>query len=212
MVRPADVEKDFPCFPGQVMFPTTHDILPSNLNECTRVLEGLISSGNRVLVVSKPHLECIRHLCRHFEKNRGQILFRFTITAYDDLILKFWEPNAPSCQERIDSLKYASKMGFQTSVSIEPMLDSDNVVQLVEILSPFVSHSIWLGKMNKIEKRVVCDSKEMELELQRINEGQTDSKIFQIFRRLKDNPLVRWKESIKEVVGVEVASETGLDI
>jgi DNA repair photolyase len=212
VVRPEDVERDFPCYPGQVMFPATHDILPSNLQDCVRVIEGLIASGNRILVVSKPHIDCITYLCRHFEKNREQILFRFTITAKDNTILKFWEPSAPSYEERRACLEYAFAMQYQTSVSIEPMLDTENVVHLVEELMPWVTHSLWLGRMNKVENRVVCDSKEMELELLRICEGQTTAKIVQIYHQLKDNPLVRWKESVKEDVGLELVTESGLDI
>jgi len=212
VVHLENVVRDFPCYPGQVMFPTTHDILPSNLGDCVRVLENLIASGNRVLVVSKPHADCIKHLCRHFEKTKEQILFRFTITAKDNTILKFWEPAAPCYEERKDCLQHTFAMQYQTSVSIEPMLDAENVVQLVEELLPWVTHSLWIGKMNKVEERVVCDSKEMELELQRICEGQSANKILQIYQQLKDNPKVRWKESIKEVVGVKLATEAGLDI
>ncbi len=212
VVRIEDVERDFPLYLGQVMFPTTHDIFPSNLQACAQVLERLIASGNMVLVVSKPHPDCITYLCRRFAKARNQILFRFTITANDDKILRFWEPAAPSYEERMESLRHAFQMQFQTSVSIEPILDSKNVVQLVEDLSPLVTHSIWLGKMNKIAKRVVCDSKEMEQELQRIRRGQTQEKIAQIHGRIQDNPLIRWKESIKEVVGLPLAEDVGLDI
>lgn len=212
VVRPEDVERDFPRYPGQVMFPTTHDILPSNLEDCIRVLGRLLTSGNRVLVVSKPHLDCIKQLCRYFVKARDRILFRFTITAADNSLLRFWEPAAPLFEERVASLRYAFHHQFQTSVSIEPMLDAENVVQLVEKLSPWVTHSIWLGKMNKIKKRVVCDSKEMESALQRIHKGQTESEINRIYNLLKDNRLVRWKESIKEVAGLKLADQTGLDV
>jgi len=212
VVRPEDVKRDFPCYAGQVMFPTTHDILPSNLDACASVIEGLVASGNRVLVVSKPHIDCIKYLCHHFEKDREQILFRFTITAIDNTILRFWEPSAPCYEERKECLQHAFAMRYQTSVSIEPMLDTENVVQLFEELVPWVTHSLWLGKMNKVESRVVCDSKEMELEMQRICEGQTTARIVQIYQQLKDNPLVRWKESIKEVMGLKLATEKGLDI
>ncbi len=212
IVRPEDVDRIFPCYAGQVMFPTTHDILPSNLQDCIRVIEGLIASGNSVLIVSKPHLDCIKELCRCFGKKRSQIVFRFTITALDNSIIKFWEPAAPLFEERIECLKHAFLSEFKTSVSIEPMLDAQNIVQLVDKITPWVTHSIWVGKMNKIDSRVVCDTKEMEMELLRIRQGQKDNQIIKIYRQLKDNPLVRWKESIKEVVGLELATEVGLDI
>ncbi len=64
-------------------------------------------------------------------------------------MLKFWEPNAPSFEERLRSLKYAYDKGYKTSISIEPFLDKDPYV-LVEKLMPFTSKSIWIGKMNYV--------------------------------------------------------------
>ena len=211
-VRRRDVERKFPLFAGPVMFPTTHDILPANLDDCLTVIANLLQSGNRVLIVTKPHLECVCGICTTFSGRKKQLLFRFTITAADDFILRFWEPGAPNFQERMQALQYAHSRQFETSVSIEPMLDSENVISLVKMLEPFVTHSIWLGKMNKIEKRVEIDSDAMEREITRIESSQSDARIKEIYKVLKDNPIVRWKESIKEVVGLELANEPGLDI
>ena len=113
-----------------VMFPTTHDITPKTLGPCVTALHHLLGGGNRVLVTSKPHLECVKAICNTFADFRHMILFRFTIGAFDDDLLQYWEPGALPFGERLASLKYAFKHGFQTSVSIEPMLDSANVVRL----------------------------------------------------------------------------------
>ncbi len=211
-IRRQDVDRKFPPFDGPVMFPTSHDILPEILDDCLTVIANLLRSGNRVLIVTKPHLECVQAICTAFSGRRNQILFRFTITAADDSILQFWEPEAPNFNQRMQALKYAHSHLFETSISIEPMLDSYNITGLVEVLKPFVSHSIWLGKMNKIDRRVTIDSKEMEKEIIRIEASQCDARIQEIYNALKDNPLVRWKESIKQVVGLELADEPGLDI
>ncbi len=212
LVRESDVLKARPLYPGQVMFPTTHDILPENLEACIHVLRGLFKAGNRVLLVSKPHLVCIRELCKEFSAYKEKLLFRFTLTARDSSILEFWEPGAPAYAERIESLCYAFNEGFQTSVSIEPMLDTGDVVDMVKELLPCVNHSIWLGKMNKIDERVQIDSDQAVLFVERIKAGQLDEEIFRIYSELKDEPLIRWKESIKAVVGIEPAGEAGLDI
>ena len=103
-IRPEDVTKRQRKYDGQVMFPSSHDITPNNLNACSTVLGNLLDAGNRVLVVSKPHLECIRAICEQFEAIKEQILFRFTIGACDDRILSYWEPNAPAYDERKASL------------------------------------------------------------------------------------------------------------
>ena len=206
------VRRQYPIYPGQVMFPAHHDIVPDNLNACLAILTSLLAAGNRVLVVSKPHRSCIETICREFGPFREQLLFRFTITARDDAILRIWEPHAPAYCERRGSLEHAFQQGFATSVSIEPMLDSSDVVAMVEELLPFVTHSIWIGKMNRIRERVICCSPEMEREIARIERGQDDARILDIYRQLRELPAIRWKESIKAVVGLDPAAEPGLDI
>ena len=193
------------------MFPTTHDILPECLEPCLEVMHKLLDRGYNLLVVSKPHRECIEKICDEFADYKDRILFRFTIGAMDDGQLKFWEPEAPNFVHRLGCLEYAFKQGFQTSVSSEPMLDSENIVDLVTALEPFVTNSIWLGKMNDTQSRVRIDSIEDQDALQFILDGQTDEKIWEIYKALKDRPLVKFKESIKEVVGLDLAEEAGLD-
>ena len=136
------------------MFPTSHDITPQFLEECVTVLRKLLAAGNEVLIVTKPHLECIERLCRELAAYKEKIVFRFTIGAMDDELLRFWEPGAPAFAERLAALKHAHEQGFRTSVSAEPMLDVPHAVELYETLVPFVTDTIWFGKMNDVRKRV----------------------------------------------------------
>ncbi len=187
----------------RIMFPTTHDILPEYIDETIKYLSGWLSKGNEILIVSKPHLECIQKICDHLSEYKKQIVFRFTIGSNDDLVLKFWEPGAPDFGERLNSLVYAHNRGFTTSVSCEPFLDG-NIVQLVNILLPYITDTIWVGKMNRIKDRI--DTTEWSGEaftfLDKIYNSQTDSAIHEIYSKLKDNPKVRWKDSIKKVMGL----------
>jgi len=196
---------------GTTMFPTTHDIFPEVLEPCLAFLLNLLTAGNDVLIVSKPHLECIKAICDACKDYKKQILFRFTIGALDDDILSYWEPNAPKFFERYESLKYAFNAGYATSVSCEPMLDSKNVVELFRILEPSVTDSIWIGKLNKIDSRVEVKTDEDRQQVQRIKDGQTDEKIWVVYNALKDEPKVKWKESFKAVLGLKLADEVGLD-
>lgn len=203
---------DIPIYSGQVMFPAHHDIHPENIDRCCNIIDKILDGGNRLLLVTKPDLSCIKHLCDRYYKKRKQILFRFTITALSDSILKVWEPCAPSFQERLNCLIHAHESMFPTSVSIEPMLEAVKIEELVGILLPHVTHSIWIGKMNKVDQRVVVDSLVMEREVERIKNEQTNDAIDRIYKRLRHIPEIRWKESIKEVIGVDLAGEAGLDI
>lgn len=211
-VMETELTREYPLFPGQVMFPASHDIVSENLDACLSVIDRLLAKGNQVLIVSKPSPDIIAPICNEFDRLKEQILFRFTITARNPEILAFWEPGAPGYQQRRESLQIAKKRGFATSVSIEPMLDIDDIFGLVNHLSPCVSHSIWIGLMNRISERVTVDSETARQEVARIEAGQTDKKIKNIYEQLKNNPLLRWKESIKKIVGLPEATVPGLDI
>jgi DNA repair photolyase len=210
-IRWKDVYRNYPFFGDRVMFPSSHDITPSNFDPCFRVLKSLLAAGNKVLVVSKPHLDCVQEICRGVRDFRGQILFRFTIGARNDEVLRLWEPNAPPYQERKAALRYAFETGYETSVSIEPMLDSENIDALVEDLSPLVSDSTWIGLMN-YTGRIAIDSEEVRREVEKIRAGQTNDKIMAIYERHRDNTMIKWKASIKKIVGIPLAEEPGMDI
>ncbi len=207
----AEVEKKHPLYPGQVMFPAAHDITAENIEAAIAVVDNLLVSGNRVLIVSKPSPECIIRLCDRFHQKREQILFRFTITARSKDILLFWEPGAPTYRQRLQALSLAHSRGFATSVSVEPMLEIGDVAALVAELDPLVTHSIWLGKMNRIGARVAVVSDRVAEEVARIEREQSDGEIRKLYGLLRRHPLIRWKESIKEVVGLPLADQAGLD-
>jgi DNA repair photolyase len=202
-IRPHDVNRGRrKKFPEWVMFPSSHDITPTNMVGCIVFLEKLLRVGNQVLVVSKPHLDCIEAVCEKFGNYQGQILFRFTIGACDGSVLSFWEPGAPGYAERKASLEHAFRKGFQTSVSIEPMLDTANIDYLVADLMPFVSESIWIGKMNHINNIAKYVDEPTRKALAQLDAGQSDAIIKLIYERHKNNPMIKWKESIRAVVGI----------
>jgi hypothetical protein len=210
-VREQEIRRKRSTYPGTVMFPTTHDITPEVLSPCLSVLVRLLEAGNSVLVVSKPHVECIETVCKTCDAYKDALQFRFTIGADDDEILAYWEPGAPKYHERIQALRLAFEQGFRTSVSVEPMLDGGNIVRHVTNLSPYVSDSIWIGKLNNIHSRVPAKTDADRAAIQRIVSSQTDERICDIYDSLRNHPLVRWKESIKKVVGLTISTEPGRD-
>lgn len=192
-------------YPGRVMFPSIHDILPDNLEVVIPFLKGLLEKGNEVLIVTKPHYDCISILCRELKEFKDKIMFRFTIGSVYDKVLKFWEPNAPDYHDRFMSLRYAYHKGFATSVSCEPYLD-DDIFELVEDVAPYITDTIWIGKMNKIRSRVKIDSDEIEDAVKQIEKICTDEFILQLYDRFQDTRFqevtskVRWKDSCRRVL------------
>ena len=188
---------------GRIMFPTTHDIFPEFIDETIEYLKGWLEVGNDILIVSKPHYDCIKRMCDELNRYKEQIVFRFTIGSINNDTLKFWEPHAPDFEERLESLKYAFENGYTTSVSMEPKLDTD-VKTLVETLLPYVSDTIWIGNMNFMNSRVDCSSwKPEEYDHKKhVELAQTQGFIEELYRRYKDNPKIKWKESIKKMLNL----------
>ncbi len=209
---------------GRIMFPTTHDIIPGeNSGLCLAALEKMLGAGNEVLIVSKPHPEAIGFLVEHLEPWRNQVLFRFTIGSAKDEVLAFWEPGAPLFPARLDALLgIAYNSGFATSVSMEPLLevDEDRVVNLVRLLSFTVTDSIWIGKANRLEERLKRNGHwgawraglAIRDAARDLMASQSNERILSLYERLKTSGKVKWKESIKKVVGIEIPTEAGLDI
>ena len=197
---------------GTVMFPTAHDITPQNCQACLKCIKNILEPGNNILIVSKPHLVCIEVLCKELMQWQDHILFRFTIGAMDDNILFYWEPGAPNKTERFSSLICAQQAGYRTSVSMEPVLDWDNLEKNIAILSLWITDSVWVGTMNFIDKRVKIETGEDRARVEAITSRQTDEMFQRVYHNLKGNPLVRWKESMKKVLGLPLAEEPGMDV
>ena len=182
------------------MFPSSHDITPGNVDACLTVLGRLLEAGNDVLVVSKPRADIIKRICETFAPYREKILFRFTIGAMNNEILSFWEPNAPSYEERKMALVHALEAGYATSVSIEPMLDASHIIELIRDLEPFVTESIWIGTMNHIRKNIKADDERIAEAVRSIEQGQSDEMLLAIHHQLKGHPLIRFKKEIRRVI------------
>ncbi|NLF68488.1 MAG: hypothetical protein GX575_05460 [Candidatus Anammoximicrobium sp.] len=176
------------------------DRTPSGIAaDCPSITSPTLS-GNRVIVCSKPRFDCIKRLCREFADHRQRIEFRFTIGAMDEDTLRYWEPGAPDFRERLDSLKYAYRLGFDTSVNVEPMLDVPNVPKLYRKLVPHVSVFINFGIMEGIRRNVQPRTPEEEAEVRRIEQNQADDRIHAVYDALKDEPLVRWSPKIRKIL------------
>lgn len=198
---------------GYIMFPSTHDITPEHINLAIDFLKRLLSAGNKVLIVSKPSFICIKQICDNFTEYKNQILFRFTIGSNSSKTLRFWEPNAPDYKERKQALIYAFEAGYQTSISCEPMLDN-KIDKEINDLMPYVTDAIWLGKMNFAIRRLRTNGQlndETRVAAEQLLEWQSDEAIKKLYNRYKDNQNIKWKESIKKVVGIEVSTIKGED-
>lgn len=204
VINKKKVNKQYRKNVGTVMFPSTHDITPLNIHDYLQVATKLLNAGNNLLIVSKPDFKCIEKLCFELSVfDKSKILFRFTIGSTNDFVLKFWEPNAPDFEERFKCLKYAYHAGYKTSVSCEPFLDFDPWA-VYEVCKSYLTDSFWIGKMRMLASRVNLQDitpDEHELYVKPLERIYSDDFIInQVYRKLNDQPFIKWKDSIREVV------------
>lgn len=212
-LREHDVTRRFTRRAGRIMFPTAHDITDRNIDACLIVLKKMLKAGNDVLVVSKPRLSCVERLCAEMTPFRAQVVFRFSIGSASSAVLKFWEPGAPTFRERLACLKGAHLRDFATSVSCEPMLDG-RIDRVVDAVSPFVTDSIWLGKINRLRSILPRNCPRDEAAVLRgevLMAMQSDAVIRNLYVRYGRDPKIKWKDSIKKVIGIRPPEAAGLD-
>ena len=200
-VRKNALTQQFRKFPGRVMFPSSHDIvdIPEVEDACFNVLAKLLERGNSVLVTTKPRISVLRKIDELFSDYKDKLQFRFTITSRNDDLLKFWEPGAPLFEERMACLKFAFSENYKTSVSIEPFLDHDPQV-LVEMVAPYSTESIWIGKMNYIPRNHLPESSlSFYHEIRKNTEREH---LLKIYNDLKDFPKIRFKDSIRSALSL----------
>ncbi len=209
----AVADKKIRRFKGRVMIPSTHDITPHNISVVLPYIQKLLEAGNTLLIVSKPHLECVKAMCTQLSRYKDKIVFRFTIGSPDSKVLQFWEPNAPAFGERLNALKHAFNEGFQTSVSMEPMLDTiDNMKALVKQVTPFVTDSIWLGKPRNLVGILKLNNTyndKTAMKVVQFKEWYCDENIIALYKELRANKIIKWKDSIKKVVGLKISKKVG---
>lgn len=201
-------------YKGVVMYPSSHDITPGTLSASIHVLKSLLSVGNNVLIVTKPRIDCVKSLCNELKGYENQILFRFTMGSTNSEVLKFWEPGASSFEERLASLRYAFENGFQTSISCEPFLDK-TVEDLIIITRAYVTDSIWIGKANRLKANIKLNGWTDNETVKRTDElntlYKTDYK-FSLYKKYKDDKLIKWKDSLKKDFNIELQTVPGQDI
>jgi DNA repair photolyase len=202
VIRYPAVNKTYKKRSGVIMFPSSHDITPSTQAVCMVVLGKLLAASNKVLVVSKPHIVCIKDICKTYEQYKDRMAFRFTIGAMDNDILSYWEPGAPSFEERFKCLKYAYNHGFKTSVSMEPCLDVGNAPALVHVLKDFVTDSIWIGPLNNLKALVVQETKEDKKHIRTIQAAQTKEHYLKLAKEVEGCQKIRWKKDARSLMGM----------
>ena len=122
-----------------------YQAIESDLNITRQAIKILIENNLRFTILTKGGIRAARDF--DLLKNYNRASFGTTICFTKQDVADKWEPNAATIDMRIAAIKAAHEMGIRTWVSLEPVIDPDQALELIEQIHPFVDH--WkVGKLN----------------------------------------------------------------
>lgn len=140
----------------------------------------------------------IGSVCKR-NKNVGEI--RFTIGTNDDKTAAYWEPGAPSPSDRLMAIAHACTLGFKTSVSMEPLLIEQPKEMIDNLFMGWITGEIWIGAMNHYRLNPGIPEEARQIKIQ----GRENMQ--RVYDSLKDNPQIRWKDSVQRLLGIMATGE-----
>lgn len=135
-----------------VLFCFTSDpYQPDEAGDTRAALGMMVRAGCQFQVLTKGgtralrDLDCFQAMSR--TPHTGPCAFGTTLLFTNDADRREWEPNAAPVEDRIEAIAAFHAAGIRTWVSIEPVIDPTQAVQLARTLSPIVDE--WrVGKLN----------------------------------------------------------------
>lgn len=92
---------------------------------------------------------------RDFDLYKKGDAFASTLTFVSEEKSLKWEKNAPLPNNRIETLKYAHDLGIETWVSLEPVIDPEETLKLIELTHEFVDfYKVGTINYNDIKNQI----------------------------------------------------------
>jgi DNA repair photolyase len=146
----------------QVLFSFTTDVYNPFDTSITRpAIETLIEHGLAFCVLTKAGT---RAWCDHDLYRPDRDAFASTLTSLDGRFSKKWERNAAPPADRIDALKAFHAHGIFTWVSLEPTLDIEASLAIVEATHNFVD-LYKVGRVNYLPMTKTTDWRDYTLRM-----------------------------------------------
>jgi len=137
-----------------VLFCFTSDPYQPNEDGTTgEALRIMAQAGCPFQVLTKGGTRALRDLALFHQVGAA---FGTTLLFTDDRDRREWEPNAASVDDRVAAIAAFHEAGVRTWVSIEPVIDPDQAVELVGQLAPIVDE-FKVGKLNHHQHAATVD-------------------------------------------------------
>ena len=116
-----------------------------NLGLTRQAIEILIEHDLPFTILTKGGRRAIRDF--DLLEGYGKARFGTTLIFWNQKDADEWEPNAPTITDRVEAISEAYGRGIPTWISLEPVIDPFQALEVILQLHPIVSH--WkVGKLN----------------------------------------------------------------
>jgi DNA repair photolyase len=130
----------FTCDPYQVCDQTT--------GITREAIEIMLHNGIIVNILTKGGKRSARDFdLLEIAAKTGQVKYGVTLTFTDEKVSRYYEPNAAKPHERIACLRQAKERGIPTWISFEPVIEPQQVIELIKQTYQFVD-LYKIGKWN----------------------------------------------------------------
>lgn len=147
---------------GQVILSFTTDPYPPEHHELTRwTLETLQAHGLAVCTLTKGGSRALRDIDVFRPAHDA---FASTLTSLDARFSRKWERGAAEPDDRVATLRAFHERGIFTWVSLEPTIDAEASLAIVEATHPFVD-LYKVGRVNYLEITKTADWRDYTLRM-----------------------------------------------
>ncbi len=147
----------------------TKPIFLSFLCDPYQPLEGKTLITRTAILIAQDHgmpieilTKCATRATRDFDLLANLTLgtigngFGVSLTCIEYKTQRLWEPNADTPSQRIVALEQAHGLGIRTFASLEPVLEPEETLRLIDVLHPFTDF-FKVGKLNHHEHAKTID-------------------------------------------------------
>lgn len=118
---------------------------PGDTTTTRHAIEMILESGNAVNILTKGGRRAERDFDLLASDKRNKI--GATLTFLDEERSREWEPGAALPEDRMEMLGQAWNRKIHTWVSMEPVLDMETSLEIINLTSPYVDH-FKVGRWN----------------------------------------------------------------
>ena len=97
---------------------------------------------------------------------------------------------------------------------MQPMLDAD-IDSVIRPARPYITDSIWLGRANQLRQIVAID-RPGDATARALADALiatiTAAFVKTLYARYRHDTVIKWKDSLKKVLGIERPTTKGLDV